>query len=170
MLGLLCCVGSSLVAAIGGSSSLLCAGFSLRRPFSLWSMGSVVVAYRLSCSTACGIFLDQGSNPCLLHWQADSLPPSHQGSPNQGFLSRVAVLWFMGLQRVRQDWVTELTDCASETSGEIFKKSLGLNPRPESEPGRSKACKSVFLMALKTCQVVLTCLGFGKHNLGWHSY
>ena len=27
-----------------------------------------------------GIFLTQGSNPCLLHWQADSLPLSHQGS------------------------------------------------------------------------------------------
>ena len=29
----------------------------------------------------CGVFLDQGSNPCLLHWQADSLTLSHQGSP-----------------------------------------------------------------------------------------
>ena len=28
-----------------------------------------------------GIFLTEGSNPCLLHWQADSLPLSHQGSP-----------------------------------------------------------------------------------------
>ena len=25
--------------------------------------------------------LDQGSNPCLLHWQAGSLPLNHQGSP-----------------------------------------------------------------------------------------
>ena len=33
------------------------------------------------CSVACGIFLDQGSNPCLLHWQVDSLPLSHQGRP-----------------------------------------------------------------------------------------
>ena len=38
---------------------------------------SAVVVHRLSCSTTCGIFLDQGSNPCLLHWQADSLPLSH---------------------------------------------------------------------------------------------
>ena len=29
-----------------------------------------------------GIFLDQGSHPCLLHWQADSLLLSHQRSPN----------------------------------------------------------------------------------------
>ena len=28
-----------------------------------------------------GIFLTQGSNPRLLHWQADSLPLSHLGSP-----------------------------------------------------------------------------------------
>ena len=28
-----------------------------------------------------GIFLTQGLNPCLLHWQVDSLPLSHLGSP-----------------------------------------------------------------------------------------
>ena len=40
---------------------------------------AVVGARRLSCSTACGI-LDQGSNPCLLHWQEDfSTEP--QGNP-----------------------------------------------------------------------------------------
>ena len=40
-----------------------------------------IVVKGLSCSKACGIFPHQGSNPCLLHWQADSLPLSHQGSP-----------------------------------------------------------------------------------------
>ena len=39
------------------------------------------MAHRLGCSVVCGIFLDQGSNPSLLHWQADSLPLSHLGSP-----------------------------------------------------------------------------------------
>ena len=34
------------------------------------------------CSMACGILLDQGLNPCLLHWQADSSPWNHQGSPH----------------------------------------------------------------------------------------
>ena len=29
-----------------------------------------------------GIFLTQRSNPRLLYWQVDSLPPSHQVSPN----------------------------------------------------------------------------------------
>ena len=39
-------------------------------------MSSIVVAHGLSCSTARRIFLDQGSNPCLPHWQADSSPLS----------------------------------------------------------------------------------------------
>ena len=41
--------------------------------------GSVVVAHGPSCSAACGIFPDKGSNPCPLHWQADSHPLRHQG-------------------------------------------------------------------------------------------
>ena len=36
------------------------------------AQASVVVAHELSCSAACGIFLDQGSKPCPLHWQGDS--------------------------------------------------------------------------------------------------
>ena len=36
---------------------------------------------RPSCSVACGILPDQGSNPRPLHWQADSQPLRHQGSP-----------------------------------------------------------------------------------------
>ena len=43
--------------------------------------GSVVVAHGPSCSAACGILPDQGSNPCPLHQQADSQPLRHQGSP-----------------------------------------------------------------------------------------
>ena len=38
----------------------------------LQSSGSVVVGHGLSCSAACWIFPDQGSNLCPLHWQADS--------------------------------------------------------------------------------------------------
>ena len=69
--------GLSLVAASRVYSLLWCTGFSLRWPLLLRSTGSrhmcsVVVAHGLSCSTACVIFPDQGLNPCLLHWQADS--------------------------------------------------------------------------------------------------
>ena len=75
-----------LVAASGGHSSSRCVGLSLSRPLLLQSTGSrragsVVVAHGPSCSAACGIFPDQGLNPCPLHWQADSQPLRHQGSP-----------------------------------------------------------------------------------------
>ena len=51
----------------------------------LWSTGLILVAHGLSCSLACGIFPDQGLNLCLLHWQADALSLSHQGSPILGY-------------------------------------------------------------------------------------
>ena len=62
----------SLVVASGGHSSSRCAGLSLSWPLLLWSTGSrhavsVVVAHGPSCSAACGILPDQGSNPCPLH-------------------------------------------------------------------------------------------------------
>ena len=47
----------------------------------LQSPGSVVTVRGLNCPSACGIFLDQGSNPCPLHWQMDSFPLGCQGSP-----------------------------------------------------------------------------------------
>ena len=72
VLRLRCCVGFSLVAPCGLRS---------RGSWALEHRLSGYVVHRLSCSSACGIFLDLGSNPCLLHWQADSLPMSHQGSP-----------------------------------------------------------------------------------------
>ena len=50
------------------------------------SAGSVVVAHGLGCSVARGIFPDQGLNLCLLHWQADSLPVSHQGNVHEFFI------------------------------------------------------------------------------------
>ena len=47
----------------------------------LWSTVSIAAVHGLSCSVACGNFLDQGTNQCLLHWQADYLLLSHQGGP-----------------------------------------------------------------------------------------
>ena len=83
--------GLSTVAASGGHSSSRCAGLSLSGPVLLRSTGSrragsVVVAHGPSCSAACGILPDQGSNPCPLHWQADSQPLCHQGSPSTQYL------------------------------------------------------------------------------------
>ena len=64
--------GLSLVAGSGGHSSSRCVGLSLSRPLLLRSTGSrragsVVVAHRLSCSVACGIFQTRARTrvPCI---------------------------------------------------------------------------------------------------------
>ena len=56
-------------------------------------MGSVAVVHGSSCSEACGIFLDQGLNPCPLHWQVDSYPLCHQGSLAGKFWGRIHKDW-----------------------------------------------------------------------------
>ena len=73
--------GFSLVAVSWGCSSfrlflLQSMGSRARRLPQLQCVGSVVVALRPSGFSAYGIFPDQGSNPCPLHWQADSYPPA----------------------------------------------------------------------------------------------
>ena len=100
--------GLTLAVASGGHSSSRCAGLSLSRPLLLRSTGSrragsVIVAHGLSCSAACEIFPDQGSNPCLLHWQADSQPLRHQGSPSYWFWSP-EVWWSFQMEGA---WVPE---------------------------------------------------------------
>ena len=104
VLGLRCRSGFSLVVESGGYSVVVACGplivvaslvvehgiqviwaSAVVTP-RLQSTGSIVVAHGHSCSIACGIFF-----PILLHWQADSLPLSQQGSPGimQGFVLRV---------------------------------------------------------------------------------
>ena len=92
VLGLRFCARAFLVAASGGHSSSRCADLSLSWPLLLRSTGSrcagsIIVAHGPSCSAACGILPDQGLNPCPLHWQADSQPLRHQGSPNLFFIA-----------------------------------------------------------------------------------
>ena len=86
------------IVASGGHSSSRCAGLSPSRPLLLRSTGSrhagsVIVAHGPSCSAACGIFPDQGLNPCPLHWQADSQPLRHQGSPIPKFRTGAPNPW-----------------------------------------------------------------------------
>ena len=80
-----------------GSWAACCGGFSCCEAWALGHAGFrscsplapkhrlLVVAHRLHCPVAHGVFPGQGSNPRLLHWQADSLPLSHQGSPIVSF-------------------------------------------------------------------------------------
>ena len=66
----------SIGSRVHGLQQLQYLGSAVMAP-GVYSTGLVAVAHGLSCSAACGIFSDQGSNPCLLHWQAYSLQLSH---------------------------------------------------------------------------------------------
>ena len=78
VLGLRCCE-RRLLSSCGAQVSH-CDGFSLQ---STGSRGvySVVAPHRLSCPTACGIFLDQGLNPCLLALAGGFCTPEPPGEP-----------------------------------------------------------------------------------------
>ena len=120
MLGLHCCAGVFCCCDEGGRSSCSapashCSGFSgckhrlcrlwacgphQLRPMDsevtahqFWSTDSVVVAHQHSSSVAHGVLPRQGPNPCLLHWQADRLPLSLQGSPELLYFNKLSE-WF----------------------------------------------------------------------------
>ena len=61
----------------------------------LWHISSKVLAHGLSCSRACGVYLDWELNQCLLHQQANSSPLRHQCSPPAPFLT---------ILRIRGPW------------------------------------------------------------------
>ena len=72
----------------------------------LCSCGSVAVAFRLSCSVACGIFLNQGSNLCLLYRQVDSLPLSPREIPEKNLCHLKVKSW--------EKWDACMYDCEKE--------------------------------------------------------
>ena len=84
----------SLVTVSEGYFSLRCMSFSLWWHLLLQNTDSRCKGFYsccaraqwswppgFSCSKICGIFLDEGSNPCPLHRQADSSLLHQQGSP-----------------------------------------------------------------------------------------
>ena len=77
-----CGAGASRSGGSRGEGSSRCSSWAqeLLLPGSK-AHAAAAVAHRLNCSEARGIFLDQGSDPCLLDRQAGSLPLSHQRSP-----------------------------------------------------------------------------------------
>ena len=102
-----CSLFCDLIYSLGcAGSSLLCGPFSgckagaalLLRSAGSRALGSAAVTcglgsrgsrpqdagptavHELSCPVVRGVFPDQALKPCLLRWQADSLPLSHQGS------------------------------------------------------------------------------------------
>ena len=108
VLGLGCCEGFSLVLV--GRLPIVVAPRCRAQSLGTWA--SLIVAHGPSCSTACEIFLDQGSNLWLLRWQEDCLPLSHQGSPTNASEFDVVpfvlvLLLFPCLQRQIQKNITK---------------------------------------------------------------
>ena len=134
MLGLHCCVGFSLIVESGGYSLIVVGEVLLIAVASLGCglqylqhVGSVAVVHRLGCSEACGIFLGQESNPRLLHWQADSLPLSHQGSPTILISVIVLALWKLWIQMILTFMLPVY--CYSPTHG--LSQALRYDPFPK---------------------------------------
>ena len=89
-LSLHCCAWTFLSIESRGYSSCSarashCSGFSCWGAWALGAQASVAAACGLSCYLACGIFPNQGSNMCPLHWQADSQSLECQGNPHTCF-------------------------------------------------------------------------------------
>ena len=147
VLGLHCC--TQAFSSCGEQGILLTAGQTSRSGgFSFsgarapeWGLSSV--PHCLSCFRACGIFLGQGSNLCPLHWQADSLPLDHQGSPRYGCFKR-RILCYCTLNR--------LCCCCCQVAS-VMPDSVrphGLQPtrlrRPWDSPGKNTGVGCHFLL------------------------
>ena len=73
--------GQSLLSSCGGRVSHR-SGFSCCSTQALRAQAQQLWHTGLAAQQQCGIFLNQGSNLCPLHWQADSSPLGHQRSPS----------------------------------------------------------------------------------------
>ena len=94
VLGLYCCLWAfsscdqrGLLSRCGVRASHCC-GFPCCRHRLQSTQASALMAHRLSCLRACGIFPEQVSNP----WQANSYPLDHQGSAHDLFLNALPSL------------------------------------------------------------------------------
>ena len=98
---LLLCTLKRIHLFIGCPGSLLLGRLSAVVVHGLLRTGSVIVVYQLSHLSVCGIVPGWGSNPCLLNWQADSLPLSHQGSPPDRILLRLPCIFWITVLFIR---------------------------------------------------------------------
>ena len=117
-----------------------CSGFSCCRAWAIgcrtsvivvpgfWSTGSIVVAHRFSCQLACGIFLDQELNPCLLYWQADSLPLNPKGSPG-GFLKKLKTVAVWSSNLTPGQISRENSDLKRHRHPSVHANSLNVHPQ-----------------------------------------
>ena len=109
-----------------GFHPLQCGGSSLSWLLLLQSAGSVVVRHGLSCPTACGIFQNQGSNPCPLHRQVNSLPLGSDGKESTCRCRRPRFVPWVGKILWRREWQTTPVFLPGEFHG--WRSLVGYSP------------------------------------------
>ena len=117
MLGLRFCARAFSSCGKWGTLFIAVRGPLLLRSTGSRRAGSVAVAHGPSHSAACGILPDQGSNPCPPHWQADSQPLRHQGSPQHLYF------YLTIMHKCHQIYFNKITDTRpvqSLTNGKIY--------------------------------------------------
>ena len=78
----------------------------------------------LSCSMVCGILSGQGSNPCFLHWQADSLALSTREAPIYLLMNKITIRKERDLLKsVIEDTLTSKHDSICMFILEIYSKA-----------------------------------------------
>jgi len=80
------------LAALGLSLLAASEGYSVVVYGLLLAVASLVAEHRLICSVARGIFLDQGSNPCPLHWPGGLFTTGPPGKPGFFLMYRVHMI------------------------------------------------------------------------------
>ena len=130
-MGLCCCIwafsscGKQGLLSSYGAWTSHCGGFSCFKAQALGYAGSVAVVHGLSCPMVHRIFLDQGSNPCPLHWQVDSLSLDNQGSPLGLFLCPC----------YRSDIKAQESEVSDPSSSSLVETRLEPNPLTPLEGG-----------------------------------
>ena len=123
--------------------------------------GSVVVAHGPSCSAACGIFPDQGLNPCSLHWQADSQPLRHQGSPSHFYV------YILGLKMV----YTVMSNCGGikivDGNNYVYGPDRKYGDKQTYWKCEKRGCKARLHTILENDHIAV-CKSFGEHRRPSH--
>ena len=116
------------------------------------------MACGLNCSAACGIFLDQESNPCFLYWQVDSSPLSHQRSP-RGVLLKFNFKPFPGL-KLNSASCNPLFIPIKSTKVQQKKKNL-----LEDLLQNRESCESVIMSAKGWCHLHFFLISFSAYRI-----
>ena len=155
------CVGfsSARLHLLQNSMDSRCAGSEVAAP-GLWRE-SGAVAHGLRSPTACGIFLDQGLNTCLLHWQADSSPPDSEPPGKFPIFHLLISMYLSVFCEKNHKSVVNLPANAGDTGDPRVEKApwrQKWEPSPVFLPGESHGGRSLAGCSPRGCKNTHTCV------------